>query len=322
MPSLGTPRAVRAFTLIELLVVISIIALLIGILLPALGAARGAARASVCLSNVRQLGIGQAAYAAAFGDWLPGPNTSGAALTRDGNSYVFRNRPSEPTQNFDFLSPALGDDFGLPSDAEERRTALFNKDFRCPANDESYDGVFPSGALIPAQVASYGIINQFVISWVNNNDPTQIFVPGFVNSTVSAPDGYRGRLDTIGSLSEKVIVMDGVRFVDSSSGEITYNTLNRQIQGGNWGTWSPALSRLINNGNPYKVTTPAQKLNSRRFAYRHAGENLNALFLDGHASSLTDADSRDVNLYFPSGSVVMNAANTDDPDDVNGQRIR
>jgi len=48
--------------LIELLVVISIIALLIAILLPALGAARSAARATICLSNLRQQGIGIAAY--------------------------------------------------------------------------------------------------------------------------------------------------------------------------------------------------------------------------------------------------------------------
>ncbi|MEO0514251.1 MAG: DUF1559 domain-containing protein [Planctomycetota bacterium] len=54
----------KAFTLIELLVVISIIALLIGLLLPALSKAREAARKAACASNMRQLGIAVASYAA------------------------------------------------------------------------------------------------------------------------------------------------------------------------------------------------------------------------------------------------------------------
>lgn len=64
-------RTNRAFTLIELLVVIAIIALLAALLLPALNEARESGRTTVCINNLRQLGIAITSYADTFEGHFP-----------------------------------------------------------------------------------------------------------------------------------------------------------------------------------------------------------------------------------------------------------
>ena len=65
----------RAFTLIELLVVISIIAVLMSILMPALGKVKEQARKVVCGTQLKQQGIGLAAYASDYNRYPHTPFT-------------------------------------------------------------------------------------------------------------------------------------------------------------------------------------------------------------------------------------------------------
>lgn len=96
----------RGFTLIELLVVIAIIAILAAILFPVFAQAKAAAKKTACLSNVKQVGLGNTMYQAdyddaySFGvgkDWW-GPNTGNWSLNTAPyiKSYPLELDPSDP----------------------------------------------------------------------------------------------------------------------------------------------------------------------------------------------------------------------------------
>ncbi len=75
-------RKMSDFTLIELLVVIAVIAILAALLLPAVNKALGRGRSTLCLGNLKQLGVAELSYANDFSDWT----IRGRVLTNNGTS--------------------------------------------------------------------------------------------------------------------------------------------------------------------------------------------------------------------------------------------
>ena len=278
------PSARTGFTLVELLVVIGIIALLIGILLPTLSRARGAAKDLVCLSNMRQQGMGIVMYTEAhkgilpYGYWDGSPPLQGFVGNKAGDwgllilSYL--NEGAAETNYED--NALLGDNhartlFRCP-EAITSNLAITNysahhrlmPNLDDPINDPSYTGSEPRYA-VPYKVAKM------------NNSSAQLLVA----------DGTLQNLGTTGD-AENYAAASTLYQIDEFRTFYDHYSLDWRLDQWRKDVGEPEASRNVWGGD--NTDSPDNWGNLR---YRHGGNNKNTngdacniLYGDGHAEAV------------------------------------
>ena len=313
----------HGFTLIELLVVIAIIALLVTILMPSLNRAKDLVRRSVCSVHLNGAAKKLITYASEYGGFLPGPNTTGFIYFKGGRPPDASTSAGMPMQWDDWMSPIFGESMGLPKDRNARLLKIFNMEFYCPANQHHYDYIYGSAAGWPdpekirynSYSAPYALHAYTDAAHASKNQPGGFFLRGYDGGLVNMePSGHKFRIDTLGDASLKVAAMDGARYVNDE-GRISFNTDTGSNYGGNFMNRGPCLNPYYqNNGNPYKYDTDRKSLHpiAEQFSYRHIG-TMSMVFLDGHGSPFDHEESRRIDFWFPSGSVVLDPSELGDP---------
>lgn len=230
----------KGFTLVELLVVISIIALLISILLPSLRKARDSAKAAVCSAQMRGLTTGLMNYVSESGDWLPGMNTSGAAMLAQqlnlSNPNAIR-ASALPIQPHDWATPILSQDMAMPNNRAEKLRLVTEK-FRCPSQLSKESVLYPDGLptnqvpdrddflkypkwsalslLMPVHFQYWGSAHQRRTVGAYAGYPNLPVYPKIGPSTWEVKnDQYISMIGRVGTPAEKIFLADGNRFLAS-----------------------------------------------------------------------------------------------------------
>ncbi|MCC6581400.1 MAG: prepilin-type N-terminal cleavage/methylation domain-containing protein [Phycisphaeraceae bacterium] len=296
------PKSRPGFTLIELLVVISIIALLIGILLPALSAARKSARSAQGLSNLRQIGIAQAAYLAERKGYFPWMSSSTSAHTCTAGSVSTKPRWIDFIYPYIllpqvFLSPNI-DDF-----ERQRMRKVFWHEVstedphsmirRVAAGDGNASAHARSVVSDPpATHGGYGYNFQYLGNARTNFNANQDVDIKSPSQTLSHSDTHGsakgvsqgGKADWTGS-------DEAIYTIDPPAGSLTLGS--KGSNGGGEAYYYTTVAASEYNIGDAVVSDPYDWLRRSVPAQRNSGDSANALFVDGHGKAMKLAEMDD-----------------------------
>ena len=326
----------RAFTLIELLVVIAIIALLVGILLPALGTARKVSHQIVCSSTLRGLIQGQAIYMSDWQDYYAGPNTSGAAY-QGVQTDPFKLRwkdmlgdtsPSTPTQYFDWISPSIGDSYGLSPNRARRTAQIFNE-LRCAAATVYATELYPPSGDSGDREHFEKIIEEDGFRQVSYLSPSYFHLKA--NQTVANRQRYRGttllyhtfhdpievwdnfnpRFDYAGvQPSNKVLAADGTRYW-AHVGNLSYLDFDYTPSANTFGSFTDS-SPIYEASTAWGPERYSNDPSNWQLSFRHNNHTMNTGYFDGHVGNITSIDAwTDPTPWAPGKSIFHHSGATD-----------
>ena len=309
--------AAPAFTLVELLVVIGIISILIGVLLPALSKARTKAQEVLCMSDLRQFGIGMQIYVDSnkgampqkgpdgsnattnlFGPYPAPPAVNTTGVTGVGDMSIWFNALPASISGRTFYQQLVDANHGNPLALPGQKSVFVCPTAGPPGSFNSGDKIDPSGNYFllngidsdptdPAGINAAGNKFKFNLSYVYNSKFTD---------TIQVGTGPTSLKVTQLHPSSVCVVM-----VEKMANSAEYQDPTVQA----WNARNPSVynGKITPAGLNNNVAQP--KSNWKRFTtrHRHGGH---ILFADGHVSWFAWTEAQ-----LQGNSLPYNAATSD-----------